>query len=221
MTEAQIEPDSAQTAVHQAKDRRAQDRPVIAPALHHVTYLTNNLDEMVDFYCKVTGMIPVYYTEHGAWLSNDKANHRMALVCHPGLGAPANKPRSTGHHHTGFEYADFDQWLDNYIRLRDQGIVPFMALDHGPTLSLYYVDPDGNGVEIQVDNFRDWARSKEWMWASPEFFANPIGSWMDPEKVVLARQEGLSHEEIHRRAHRGDYLPHDPRTDVLLPDVLS
>lgn len=26
-------------------------------------------------------------------------------------------------------------------------------MDHGLTMSIYYLDPDGNGVELQVDNF--------------------------------------------------------------------
>jgi len=44
--------------------------------------------------------------------------------------------------------------------LRDEGIVPAFSLDDGVTTSLY---PDGNFVELQVDNFCDWniANSKE------------------------------------------------------------
>jgi len=33
------------------------------------------------------------------------------------------------------------------------------ALDHGMTISLYYLDPDGNLLELQVDSFGDWAAS--------------------------------------------------------------
>jgi len=49
------------------------------------------------------------------------------------------------------------------VRLRELDILPVMCLDHGMTISMYYADPDGNGVEIQVDAFNDWALSKEWM----------------------------------------------------------
>jgi catechol-2,3-dioxygenase len=34
--------------------------------------------------------------------------------------------------------------------------VPQACLDHGMTLSFYYVDPDGNAVELQCDVFGDW-----------------------------------------------------------------
>ena len=34
---------------------------------------------------------------------------------------------------------------------------------HSERLSFYYVDPDGNSVELQSDNFGDWNASTEWV----------------------------------------------------------
>ncbi|MEJ2871506.1 VOC family protein [Actinomycetospora sp. OC33-EN08] len=194
-------------------------RPIIAPKLHHSTFLTLKLHEMVAWYEKVAGLTPVHYSDGAAWLTNDAANHRIALIAHPAIKKPVDKPTSAGLHHTAFEYADFDQWLDNYSRLKDEGITPFMSLDHGMTMSLYYADPEGNGVEIQIDAFGDWARSTEWMWASREFAENPVGNFFDPDLVVEAREKGLSMAEIHQAAHAGDYRPENPPADVLLPEV--
>lgn len=194
-------------------------RPVIAPKLHHSTFLTLKLDEMVAWYETVAGLTPVHYSDGAAWLTNDEANHRIAFVAHPAIKKPVDKPISAGLHHTAFEYADFDQWVDNYSRLKDEGIVPFMCLDHGITMSMYYADPEGNGVEIQVDAFGDWAVSKEWMWASREFAENPIGSFFDPDKIVEAREQGLSKDEIHAGARAGKYLPDNPPADILLPEA--
>lgn len=145
-------------------DRR--DAPIIPPKLH-ATFLTLELDEMVRWYGLVAGLKPVHYSESAAWLTNDEANHRIALIAHPAVTRPVHKPTSAGLHHTAFEYASFTQWLDNYTRLRDHGITPFMCLDHGITMSMYYADPEGNGVEIQFDAFGDWAVSTEWMTAAP------------------------------------------------------
>ncbi len=194
-------------------------RPVIAPKLHHSTFLTLKLGEMVAWYEKVAGLTPVHYSDGAAWLTNDEANHRVAFVAHPAIKKPVGKPTSAGLHHTAFEYAEFDQWLDNYSRLKDEGIVPFMCLDHGITMSMYYADPEGNGVEIQVDAFGDWAASKEWMWASREFAENPIGSFFDPDKLVEAREQGLSKDDIHAGARAGKYLPENPPQDILLPEA--
>ena len=193
-------------------------RPVVRPVFHHTTFATLKLDEMVTFYEKIAGLEPVYYSPGGAWLTNDEANHRIALLALPGLKAPEDKGHTAGLHHTAFEYASFDQWLDNYIRLRDEDIVPFLNLDHGMTMSMYYQDPEGNGVEIQVDGFGDWAAGKEWMWASQEFGDNPIGVYFDPERLVEARASGLDFQEIHRRARAGEYEP-AVKPEVYLPEL--
>lgn len=193
-------------------------RPLVRPVFHHTTLATLKLDEMVEFYEKIAGLEPVYYSPGGAWLTNDAANHRIALLALPDLKAPEDKGHTAGLHHTAFEYATFDQWLDNYIRLRDEGIVPFLNLDHGMTMSMYYQDPEGNGVEIQVDGFGDWAAGKEWMWASQEFGDNPIGVYFDPERLVEARAAGLEFTEIHSRARAGEYEP-AVKPEVHLPEL--
>ncbi len=202
-----------------APRNRATNRPVTAPALHHTTFTTKRLDEMVAWYERAVGLVPVFYGEDAAWLTNDEANHRMAFLSPPGLNHPEDKGHTTGIHHTAFEFKTFDQWLDNYIRLRDHGILPFLSLDHGITMSVYYQDPDGNGVEIQVDGFGDWADSKQWIASSLEFASNPIGTFFDPEKLVEARASGLAFAEIHAKARAGDYLPEKIPQDIFLPDL--
>jgi catechol 2,3-dioxygenase len=198
---------------------RAPNRPIVPPRFHHTTFTTLRLDEMVAWYSTVAGLTPVFHGDSAAWLTNDEANHRIALLSPAGLKHPVDKPHTTGLHHTAFEYADFDVWLDNYERLRDSGILPFLTLDHGMTVSLYYADPDGNGVEIQVDAFGDWAESKQWMATSLEFADDPIGRHFDPEKLVAARAAGLSFDEIHRRTRAGEYEPAVIPTDIFLPEV--
>ena len=196
----------------------AKPRPITVPKLHHATFMTLDIDPMVKWYEQVCGMQPVYYAEHAAWLTNDEANHRIALLRLPGTKVPVDKPHTAGLHHTAFEYGSFDQWLDNYVRLREQGIVPHVNLHHGMTMSMYYVDPDGNGVEIQVDVWGDWLKSKEWMWASQEFAADQIGPQFDPEKLVEARRSGMSVDEIQQRTYAREFPPAQ-EADVRFPDV--
>jgi hypothetical protein len=92
-----------------------------------------------------------------------------------------------------------------------------MCFDHGMTMSLYYLDPDRNAVELQVDVFGDWSRSTEWMRTSPEFRHNPLGTFFDPERVLASHRDGMPFEEIHRRAHGGEWLP-EPLPDVPMPE---
>lgn len=201
-----------------APKNRQNKRPLHTPKFHHTTFTTLRLDEMVDWYEKVAGLTPVHWAEGAAWLTNDEANHRIALLALPGLKRPEDKGHTIGLHHTAFEYPNFDQWISNYVRLRDLGITPFMCLDHGMTISMYYQDPEGNGVEIQVDAFGSWESSSEWMYNSAEFAADQIGPFFDPECFVRDQAAGLTPDEMHRKARAGEYVP-EVVPDVYLPEA--
>ena len=130
---------------------------------------------------------------------------------------PEQKDTRTGLHHTAFEYDGFEQLNASYLRLKDAGIVPEFCLDHGMTFSYYYRDPDGNHVELQVDNFGDWAKSSAWMREGPEFHEDPIGKFVDPDRVAAAYAAGASFDEIHARAMAGELGPETP--PLAVPQV--
>jgi catechol-2,3-dioxygenase len=182
-------------------------KPTIKPKFHHVNLKTTRLQEMIDWYSTLVGAEVLFQYELGAWLSNDQANHRIALLSFPNFSDDAEKEIHTGLHHTAFEYSSFDELNDSYLRLRDAGIVPDICLDHGMTFSYYYADPDGNRVELQVDNFGDWSKSSEWMRSSPDFKEDPLGKFVDPDRVAADRAEGVSFGEIHAKAMDGGYAP--------------
>jgi catechol 2,3-dioxygenase len=186
------------------------------PILHHINLKTARLQEMIDWYGLVIGTEVTHQFEGGAWLSNDAANHRLALLADTAWEDDPDKLQHTGLHHTAYEYPSMNDLLDTYVRLRDQGIVPHACLDHGMTMSFYYVDPDGNSVELQCDEFGDWSASKEFMSSAPEFAADPIGANIDPELILAARRAGASSEDLHRRAYAGEFTPEDP-LDLRLP----
>jgi catechol-2,3-dioxygenase len=87
------------------------------------------------------------------------------------------------------------------------------------SIAFYYKDPDGNTIELFVDNFGNWDRSMEHMQSSPDFNRTvalmTIGTFVDAEKLVAARQAGMSFAELHRRAYAGEFPasrpmnPHD------------
>jgi catechol 2,3-dioxygenase len=109
-----------------------------------------------------------------------------------------------------------DELLECDSRLKSLDIEPHMALDHGMTLSFYYVDPDGNSVELQCDLFGDWNASTAWMKTSEAFAANPIGAAVDPDRLVEARAAGATPEQIHQRAYAGEFPPTRP-LDLRMP----
>lgn len=184
-----------------------QNEAVIRPKLHHVNLKTVRLQEMIDWYGEVVGAESIFQFPGGAWLTNDGANHRIALLSSPNLSDDPDKLVHTGIHHSAFEYDSADELLATYERLKAKEIEPHATLDHGMTTSFYYADPDGNSVELQYDNFGDWEKSKEFMKTSPDFAADPIGKPVDPDKMIEARRAGASVEEVHERAYAGEWPP--------------
>jgi catechol-2,3-dioxygenase len=187
---------------------------VIHPTFHHVNLKTTRLQEMLDWYAVVVGTKVRFQNAFGAWASNDEANHRIALTAFPNFVDDPDQDTRTGLHHTAFEYGSFEELNASYLRLSEAGIAPAFCLDHGMTFSYYYRDPDGNHVELQADNFGDWAKSTAFMRESPEFHEDPIGQFVDPERVADAAAAGASFEEIHARAMAGEFAPETPPLEV-------
>ena len=186
------------------------------PSLHHVTFKTTRLNTMVEWYHAVVGCETTFKADIAAWTTNDTANHRIAFLATPGIKDDPEKVAHSGMHHTAFEFGTLNELLDNYERLSEVGILPHMCLDHGLTTSLYYLDPDGNSVELQSDNFGNWIHSSHFMRTSPEFASNPIGVEFDPPKIIKALKDGVPLSDLLLKSRAGDFLP-EKRGDLRLP----
>src|SRR5579859_8157599 len=128
------------------------------PRLHHVNLKMTRLQEMVDWYNIVVGMRVRFQFPGGAFLSNDEANHRLALFSWPRVSGDADKLVHTRIHHIAFECPTLDDLLTTHTRPKQLDMRPHFTVDHGTTTSFYYIDPDGNSVKLQCDNFGDWAQ---------------------------------------------------------------
>jgi catechol-2,3-dioxygenase len=189
---------------------------MIKPALHHVTLKTSRLEEMIKWYEFVVGAQVQFRDGVAAWMTNDDANHRVAFLAVPGLSDDAQKIQHNGMHHSAFEYDSFADLMLSYDRMRKGGIEPAFCLDHGLTMSLYYKDPEGNFVELQSDNFSDWKQSGEFMRTSPDFAANPIGTFFDPARVYEQFKSGTDFKTLQKAIRGGAYLP-TPTPNIGLP----
>ena len=170
----------------------------IKPSLHHVTIKTSRLDEMITWYGLVVGAQVQFRDAGAAWMTNDDANHRIAFLTVPGLSDDTDKTKHNGMHHCAFEYDSFDDLMSSFDRMRRANVEPAFCLDHGLTISLYYKDPEGNYVELQSDNFSDWKKSSEFMRTSPDFAANPIGTFFDPARVYDAFKVGIDFHTLQK-----------------------
>ncbi|MBG71394.1 MAG: biphenyl 2,3-dioxygenase, partial [Gammaproteobacteria bacterium] len=68
-------------------------------------------------------------------------------------------------------------------------------INHGPTTSLYYEDPDGNRVEFQVENFDSTEELNAFV-RSSAFAENPIGVEFDPDRLLERYCNGDSLQEL-------------------------
>lgn len=196
----------------------SEQSAIIRPTFHHFGVLTAHLEEMMNWYAKVLGMTTNFQsTTIGiAFLSNDRAHHRMALIAWPGLKDDHDNNLHAKLQHVAFEYATIDDLLNTWERLKGLSIEPVLAADHGMTTAFYYKDPDGNSVELFVDNFGDWDKSNEYIRTSLEFHQNPMGAYVDPEQMMAAWKVGTSFADLHRRAYAGEFPPSRPMDPSVL-----
>ena len=155
--------------------------------LAHIVRRTSRFDEMLRWYETVFGAEVVHSDGMLAFLTYDDEHHRFAIAQLPGLeDQPA---MAAGTDHVAFTYASLGDLLYTYARLRDDGIVPYWCVNHGPTTSMYYKDPDGSRIELQVDNFPTADECNRWMRKS-DFARNPIGIIFDPEALLARYRAG-------------------------------
>ncbi|HLY37064.1 MAG TPA: VOC family protein [Candidatus Binatia bacterium] len=181
-------------------DRRAKldhGRGAVRPAkLAHIVRRTSRFAEMLRWYQVVFGAEVVHSDGMLAFLTYDDEHHRFAIASIPEL--PDQPAFAAGTDHVAFTYDDLGDLLYTYARLEREGIEPYWCVNHGPTTSMYYKDPDGNKVELQVDNFPTADEANRWM-RSGDFAANPIGVIFDPEDLLARYRAGEPVEKLVER----------------------
>jgi catechol 2,3-dioxygenase-like lactoylglutathione lyase family enzyme len=184
--------------------------------LAHIVVRTSRLQAMRDFYAKILGATRVGGTDMSASLSFDLEHHRMAFIAvpEPAAAPTTNATRpfgdmlsgaeidfgaegfdlTPGIEHIAFTYANFGELLAHYLRLKREGVIPCFCVNHGLTTSLYYRDPDGNKVELQVDNLT-MEQADEFM-QSRACRQNPVGIPFDPDDLVRMYESGASFSDL-------------------------
>ena len=121
--------------------------------LGHTTLAARELDRLSAFYCDVLGFHvtnrgPVPGGSEIAFLSQDpSAHHQIAMVggLEPGDSAFVLVD------HLAFRTGTLDDLRTLRAKLGAAGVDPILPICHGNAWSLYFQDPEGNGVECFVD----------------------------------------------------------------------
>ena len=174
---------------------------VVRPAAFvHVVLRTNNFRPMVEFYGLFLDSHAAYENDSVSFLIYDEEHHRIAIVAIPGTG-----PRvvaSCGLEHIAFSFNTLDDLFEAYRQRNELGIKPFWCVNHGPAISMYYKDPDGNSIETQVDNFDSEDQATEFM-MSKQLGENPIGTDFDPEDLMPRLESGEDEVSVRKRVEIG------------------
>jgi catechol 2,3-dioxygenase-like lactoylglutathione lyase family enzyme len=177
------------------------DASIIRPIkLAHFVLRTSRYDETIAWYKLVLGARAAFENELLSFLSYDGEHHRIAILHVPDLADQTEG--IAGVQHVAFTYGSLSELLAHYERLRDHGIKPIFVINHGPTTSLYYRDPDGNQLEFQVENYASVAESTQFFY-SEEFAENPVGVEFDPEDHLARLRAGESEEALKKRPRAG------------------
>ncbi|OJD28863.1 glyoxalase bleomycin resistance protein dioxygenase protein [Diplodia corticola] len=157
---------------------------VISPIrLAHVVLRTRpeSFANMVAFYKAFLGAETSHQNDFISFMTYDEEHHRIAIVAMPDIGPKDAK--TAGLEHIAFTFSTVHDLLTAYTQRKALGIAPVWCVNHGPTLSIYYRDPDGNHIETQVDVFDTPDETNAYM-LDPAFAENPIGVDFDPDETI-------------------------------------
>jgi len=167
--------------------------PIPPVKFAHIVLRTPRYDESVQWWKDFLGAYAQFESDFLTFLTYDEEHHRLAIVNVP--NASEGDKNAAGVDHFAFTHAGLEELLATYRRLKEEGVVPYWCINHGPTTSLYYRDPDKNQVELQVDNFPTAEECAEWF-HSKAFRENPIGVEFDADVLVEKHLAGIPAAEL-------------------------
>ena len=170
-------------------------RRVVPAKFAHAVLATKQFQPMVDWYTAVLQAEIVHSNGMLAFMTYDDEHHRIAIAAFPGVVERA--PHAAGLDHLAYTYASLGDLVATYERLKAAGITPAVTINHGITPSMYYRDPDGGKVELQIDNY-DNAQAMHDFMRSPQFEKNPIGVDFDPDELARGYHAGKPQSELTR-----------------------
>jgi len=100
-----------------------------------------------------------------------------------------------GLNHMQFREADLDTLVKRVEFLRDAGIHPHRTSNHGPVMSFYFKDPDGNIVEFCSRNF-DTPEEMSAFTKSEAFRNNPSGIELERDEFLARYHSGIPKKEL-------------------------
>lgn len=169
--------------------------PISPTKLAHFVLRTSpdRLQTMVEWYQDLLHARIVFQNPFSCFMTYDDEHHRVAILGIPGLAE--RTLNAVGVDHMAFTYASLGDLIATYEGLAARGVTPIMPIHHGPTLSMYYLDPDKNQVELQIDVFASDEEIAAYL-AGGAYGRNPIGVMYDAAELAKRYREGVPEAEL-------------------------
>lgn len=121
----------------------------------HVVLKARDLKRAEQFYTEVLGMEVVMRLDRpqglrGVFFSLGEQHHDIAVLEVPS-DADVVKDNQVGLHHIALQVGSFAELQDCYRTLKAHNVTITRTIDHFITKSIYFIDPDGNGLELYCD----------------------------------------------------------------------
>jgi len=134
--------------------------------LGHVVFYVRNLKLSVKFYTDIVGLElkGSIFDNRAALLSGGSTHHELLLIEVGSAEGPLQGKR-IGLYHVGWKIGEhIDVLKAHYKKLQAENYPVDGLSDHTISQSIYLRDPDGNEVELYVDDANyDWKHNDSWM----------------------------------------------------------
>jgi len=180
-----------------------EEAAVVSPKLAHFILNTSNYEATKQWYLEVLeATIGIETSDQTAcFLRIDESHHRIGMfkVGETDDSLAMTRPGATDGikarmNHFAFEYATLEELLETYERIALSAIIPKLCLNHGPTMSIYYEDPNSNGVELYYDTKYSEEQISEFYAGGDRYVlgARPF----DPSEVLKELRNGKTIAEL-------------------------
>ena len=165
----------------------------IRPVLSHMGIYVHDMQKMEDFYTRVMGLV---VTDRGkafrfpidlVFMSSEPGmHHQLALAS----GRPAEATYSVVNQ-MSFRVRSLDELREMSRRVKSEGVADLLEINHGNAWSIYFLDPEGNRVEVYLDS----------PWHVPQPHANTLDLEMSNDEIMRTTLEAVAKDP--------GFMPHD------------
>lgn len=122
----------------------------------HVVLKVRDLQKAEQFYTEVLGFTVVTRLKRpaGVFFSLGEQHHDLAVLAVPADAAPVTE-QQVGLHHVALQVENFAALQECYRQLKAHNVTITMTIDHLITKSIYFLDPEGNQLELYCDEGED------------------------------------------------------------------